>query len=199
MLGSPQTRTYNGGMDASPAVPDHIDLYALVTYLPNPLGAYLNSLRRELVPDCHLRAHVTVLPPRNLASREAGWRFLQREIADFSPIEIELGDIEVFPVTSVIYLSIKRGRRELIALHDHLSHYDLAFNEPFEFHPHITLAQGLTGDELAAGVEHARRRWKAFKSSRSFTLDSMTFVHSSVRNEWMDLGEVTLGTVRVGS
>lgn len=190
--------TYNESMDASPGSHDSVDLYALVTYLPNPLGAYLNSLRRELVPNCHLRAHVTVLPPRELPCGATGWDCVQQETLEIPPIELELGEIEVFPVTSVIYLSIRSGREQLIALHDHLVQGVLAYKEPYEYHPHITLAQGLTGDELAAGVEHARKRWRAFQGTRKFTLDSMTFVRSVVKDNWMDLGEVSLGTVRVG-
>lgn len=187
-------------MDAGPGSDEiQIDLHALVTYLPNPLGAYLNSLRRELVPDCHLRAHVTILPPRILADGKAGWKRVQQEVMDFPPIEIELGEIEVFPVTSVIYLSIKSGREQLITLHDHLAKGVLSYQEPYQYHPHITLAQGLTGAELNAGVDHARRKWRAFQGAREFTLDSMTFVRSIVKDSWMDLGEVSLSEVRVGS
>jgi len=187
-------------MDAGPGSDEiQIDLHALVTYLPNPLGAYLNSLRRELVPNCHLRAHVTILPPRVLADGQAGWKRVQQEVIDFGPIEIQLGEIEVFPVTSVIYLSIKRGREELIALHDHLAKGVLSYQEAYQYHPHITLAQGLTGEELEAATNHARRKWRAFQGNREFTLDSMTFVRSIVKDNWMDLGEVSLGTVRVGN
>ncbi len=191
---------YNEGMDASPGSDEIpiIDLYALVTYLPNPLGAYLNSLRRELVPDCHLRAHVTVLPPRVIPCGDSGWKRIQREAQEFPPIEIDLGDVEVFEETSVIYLSIQGGRKELIQLHDHLAHGSLAYQEPYQFHPHITLAQGLTGEALKVGVDHARRRWRAFQGRRSFTLDSMTFVRSTTRDVWMDLGEVELEPVKVG-
>lgn len=195
MPGDRSAWSYNEGMDSSPESPDLINLYALVTYLPNPLGAYLNSLRRELVPNCHLRAHVTVLPPRRLISGAAGWGRLQRETLDFSPIEIELGDIEVFPITSVIYLSIHRGMKELVELHDHLAKDELAFDEPYQYHPHITLAQGLAGEPLAAAVDHAKKRWRAYKSSRKFVLDSMTFVQSTAQSEWLDLGEVPLGVI----
>ena len=45
-----------------------INSYALISYLPEPLAGYLDSLRCELVPRCQARTHVTVLPPRPLAA-----------------------------------------------------------------------------------------------------------------------------------
>ena len=40
--------------------------FALVAYIPDPLGRFLDDLRVELTPDCKPRAHVTILPPRPL-------------------------------------------------------------------------------------------------------------------------------------
>lgn len=176
--------------------PPPVDLYALVTYLPNPLGSFLNALRQELVPACHLRAHVTVLPPRQLHSQASAWDRLQSAGPDFSPIDIELGDIEVFARTSVIYASIRRGMPELIELHRHLAQGALAFDEPYPYHPHVTLAQGLTDGPLDRAFSHARERWREFQGSRSFVLDAMTFVQSVGVNHWVDLGEVALNAVR---
>lgn len=182
-------------MGCRPEAPERINCFALVTYLPSPLGPFLNALRQELVPACHLRSHVTVLPPRQLQSCSAGWDQLQRQTIDFEPVYLELDSIEVFPKTSVIYVSIGRGREQLIKMHQLLAQDDLAFCEPFDFHPHITLAQGLVGVEVDAGAELARRRWESYQGPRGFMLDSMTFVQNTVSNDWLDLGELSLGTV----
>ena len=41
--------------------------YSLVAYVSNPVGQFVESLRRELQPEQgHLPAHLTVLPPRQL-------------------------------------------------------------------------------------------------------------------------------------
>jgi 2'-5' RNA ligase len=170
-------------------------LFALVTYLPEPLGPLLNGLREELVPGCHLRSHITVLPPRTLASRDAAWRQLQRDSAHFSPIWIDLDEIQVFPETSVVYLSVAEGSKELKGLHKRLSQGALAFNEPFEFTPHVTLAQGLTGESAVRAAEIARRRWASYRGPRGFLLDSMTFVESARTDQWSDLGELFLDAV----
>lgn len=173
-----------------------MDLFALVTYLPNPLGAFLNMLRQELVPSCHLRAHVTVLPPRHVLSQEEAWAQLQRLSVDLEPLEVELGDIEVFPKTFVIYSSIRRGHSQLIDLHNYLARESLEFEEPFQFHPHVTLAQGLTEEQVAPALAYARERWRSFGGAKSFLLDSMTFVKSADRLHWQDLGEINLRAVR---
>src|SRR3974377_478668 len=44
-----------------------LNVFALVIYVPDPLARFLDDLRRELVPHCNPRAHVSVLPPRPLA------------------------------------------------------------------------------------------------------------------------------------
>lgn len=182
-------------MPASPDEPDLINLYALVTYLPEPLRQFLNNLRTELVPGCHLRAHVTVLPPRELTSEPNAWNQLVAQMKDFEPFEVELGDICVFQKTNVIFLSIWKGHQQLVDLHNRLAHGALAFNEPFEFHPHITLAQGLRPDKVESAREHAAQQWAQYPGPRSFLLDAMTFVRSTSDSNWIDLGEVALGSV----
>src|SRR5437588_9041381 len=97
---------------------DQVNAFALVTYLPDPLGKFLDDLRRELVPGCIPHAHVTILPPRPLSGTpEAAIETLRTRLADFSPFEVELGEIVVFPVSDVVYLSLKRGRKELLQMH----------------------------------------------------------------------------------
>ena len=50
-----------------PAAWDRINSFALVSYIPEPLAGFLDRLRQELVPNCFLRAHVTILPPRPIS------------------------------------------------------------------------------------------------------------------------------------
>ena len=45
---------------------ERLNVYALVIYIPDPLGRFLDHLRRELVPAYKPHAHVSVLPPRPL-------------------------------------------------------------------------------------------------------------------------------------
>jgi 2'-5' RNA ligase len=87
----------------------------------------------------------------------------------------------------VIYLSVNAGHAELQKLHAALNANCLSFAEPFEYHPHVTLAQELDRDGLAAAVELAKRRWQEFRDARSFTVDKLTFVQNTLNNSWTDL------------
>src|SRR5438045_2524013 len=88
--------------------------FALVAYIQDPLGKFLDDLRRELVPGCAPHAHVTVLPPRPLtASPDAAVTSLRSRIPDFSPFRVTTGAVEIFEATDVIYLGVAKGEAEL--------------------------------------------------------------------------------------
>ncbi|HML15550.1 MAG TPA: 2'-5' RNA ligase family protein [Bryobacteraceae bacterium] len=170
-----------------------VNSFALVSYLPQPLGGFLDSLRNELVSECRAKAHLTVLPPRPLdcASQDA-WYQLLDTLQDFQPFRVKLGEIQIFPVTQVIYLSITEGYHELLRLHAALNAGRVSFQEPFEFHPHVTLAQDLDQDRVVAAVELAAGRWHAFLQSRTYIVDRLTFVQNTLGNRWKDLCSVPL-------
>jgi 2'-5' RNA ligase len=183
-------------MGCNPDAPNRINLYALVTYLPAPLGPFLNELRQELVPGCRLRSHLTILPPRSVTTCDGALKRIQRFLPAAKAIEIELGSIQIFPITQVIYLSIRRGRPRLMGLHGRLAEEELAFNEPFAYHPHITLAQGIPPDRVPEAARLARQRWAEYSGSRQFTMDAATWVQSTVNSDWLDLGVVPFGEAR---
>src|SRR5689334_3885027 len=81
-----------------------LDVFALVIYIPDPLGRFLDDLRRELVPHYNPHAHVSVLPPRTLSVAVATASEQARALVEgFNPFEVELTDIGIFPHTDVIY------------------------------------------------------------------------------------------------
>src|SRR5712692_2515517 len=124
---------------------DLVNCFSFVTYIPDPLRKFLDDLRRELVPGFVPNAHLTILPPRPLSGTpEDAIETIRARISDFSPFEIETGEVLVFPVSDVIYLSIKEGSKELLPMYKSLNVGPLQYQEPFPYHPHITLAQGLT-------------------------------------------------------
>jgi 2'-5' RNA ligase len=165
-----------------------VNSFALVSYIPDPLGAFLDRLRNDLVCECHSKAHVTVLPPRPLfRPASEAWTQMQERLPDFQPFHVELGEIQVFPITDVIYLSVNAGHAELQKLHTALNTACLAFAEPFQYHPHVTLAQELDRDRLAEATELAKRRWHEFREARSFLVDKLTFVQNTLDNSWTDL------------
>ena len=173
---------------------DRADLFALVGYIPEPLAHFLNCLRRELVPGCFLRAHVTVLPPRPCStSPETACHQIQTASKWFQPFQVELGSVELFPVSDVIYLSIAKGEKELRQMHALMNCGGLRYQEPYPFHPHITVAQNLKPDQLDEFVRVARQRWADFSSPRTFDVNAITFVQSTKRKTWLDLEHCPLG------
>jgi 2'-5' RNA ligase len=181
-------------MFSDPTGVEYLNSFALVNYIPDPLAGFLDSLRNELVPDCFLRAHVTILPPRPiLAPPEKAWIELREAAFGLQPIDIELDRVEVFPVSDVIYIAIGRGSEQLKHMHDVFNAGPLIYKEPFPFHPHITLAQGLTPDQVDELSEVARKRWREYKGSRTVRVATITFVQNTRWHGWVDLAETVLG------
>jgi hypothetical protein len=172
------------------------DLYALVIYLPDPLGHFLDSLRLELVPGCNPHAHVSVLPPRPLPVDPAGPIEQARTIvAGFPPFDVELGQVEVFEASNVIYISVERGAPQLRRMHQALNYGTLAFEEPYEYHPHITLAQEIAPGDMPRMLDLTVRRWHEFAGPRAFRAGRTVFVRNTCGNRWVDLAEGPLQAV----
>lgn len=175
-----------------------VNQFALVIYIPDPLGRFLDDLRLELVPGCLPHAHVSVLPPRPIFKP---WQLVcedaRARAGEFAPFTIEAGEVAVFGRTDVVYLELTRGAEELRRMHTELSGGDLQFDEPYEYHPHITLAQEIPHEAVDSIVAESRRRWREYTGPRSFRAEKATFVQNTDKNCWMDLAEFTLGAVPV--
>ena len=183
-------------MECPPSGAERIDSFALVCYLPGALGAFLDRLRTELVATCAARSHVTILPPRQLAGPElAAKHQIAESTPDHPPFRIELGSVEVFAGTQVVYLGLNRGGDHLRSLHDSLNVKALNFAEPHIYHPHVTLAQGLDPADVDAATELAMARWREFQFPRSFQVEKLTFVQNTTTNHWLDLVAFELGSV----
>jgi len=174
-------------------------LYALVIYLPDPLGAFLDDLRLEMVPSCNPHAHVSVLPPRPLpVAPEAAIEEAQGIVAGFASFDIELGVIEKFDVTDVIYIGVERGADRLREIHGSLNLGALAFQEPFVYHPHVTLAQEIPAGQVEALLALSERRWREFRGPRQFRAETTVFVRNTGGKQWTDLASGPLRANRVG-
>jgi len=180
-------------MGHDPKYADRINSFALVGYIDDRLGDFLNRLRQELKPGCLAAAHVTVLPPRSLSvDTDTGERELSAGLERFSPFPVEITGVHIFSVTDVIYLEIGLGRAQLTELHQTLNTKQFAFHEPHEYHPHVTLAQGVELADIPALYEQAKRRWKEESPTHRFMLERLTFVQNTVDNVWVDLAEFDL-------
>jgi len=187
----------NGVLSRIPAE-QRLNVYALVIYVPDPLGRFLDDLRRDLVPDCNPHAHVSVLPPRPLA---VDWQVAGEQVrvcaGNWAPFEIVLERLRIFPVTNVIYLELGKGAEEMFHIHAAMNAEALEFEEPFVYHPHITLAQEIPPGEVSRVNRRAQELWDGYQGPRSFRADRTAFVQNTLGNCWIDLAEFSLGAVTV--
>ncbi len=175
-----------------------LNVFALVIYIPPPLGTFLDDLRRELVPNYNPHAHVSVLPPRALM---VDWQQASDQAKALTegaaPFDVELTSIEVFPVTDVIYIEIGAGGADLYKLHAAMNSAALASDEAHPYHPHITLAQEVPHDRVVELTELARRRWAEYRDGRTFRAERAAFVQNTTDDCWVDLAEYSFGAVAV--
>jgi hypothetical protein len=170
-----------------------INQYALVAYIGGKLGDFLLNLRQEIVPGCNLRSHVSILPPRPLAGTEAdATSFVQRSSRIQPAFLVGLDEVEVFPVTNVIYIAVGVGLPDLHRMHGALNANSLQYAEPFAYHPHITLAQEIPAADHAAALALCQTRWREYSGPRNFPVETLTFVQNTTSCGWVDLSEAHL-------
>ena len=69
----------------------------------------------------------------------------------------------------------------------------LEFQEPFPYHPHITLAQEIEHKDVPRLHELAIQRWQEFRGPRSFRAERAVFVQNTHDRVWVDLASYSLG------
>lgn len=177
-----------------PAEAQTLSQFALVAYIPGPLGRFLDDLRLELTPDCKPRAHVTILPPRPLHDDLADTiRQIADDLRGAAPFRIELGEIEIFQASQVVYLGLARGASELRRLYGTLNSGCLEYNENFPYHPHITIGQNILPGDAPRLALIAKQRWAQFQGPRGFTVSVLSFVQQVAPSIWVDVAALPLG------
>lgn len=170
--------------------------YALVAYVRNSVGEFVENLRRELHPELpHLASHVTILPPRSIGDNElSAIEILEGVCALTQPFEITLGEVETFiPVTPTIFIRIAHAAYRMRELHDKLNVGVLAGSEEWPYMPHMTIAKLSNAEQAARAFITVRDRWAEFRGSRRILLSELTFVREEKPNQWVDLAGVPLG------
>jgi 2'-5' RNA ligase len=170
--------------------------YALVAYVRNAVGEFVEKLRQELHPDLpHLPAHVTILPPRRLQGGQlAALETLEDICSQAEPFEVTLGDVETFiPVTPTVFIRVAHGAHRMRDLHDRLNTKALTAVEEWPYMPHLTIVKLSTEDLAQQAYLFARDRWALFEGSRHIPLNELTFVREEDQNRWVDLAGIPLG------
>ncbi len=170
--------------------------YALVSYVRNSVGEFVESLRRELYPKhAHLPAHISVLPPRGLQESEAeAIELLERLCSDIPPFEIVLGEVASFmPITPTVFIRVAHAGYRMRELHDRVNVGALHADEQWPYMPHLTIFRMDVLQEAEPALAEARRRWQSYQGSRRVLVDHLTFVRQVAQDRWADVAPVPLG------
>lgn len=175
--------------------------YALVTYVRNSVGEFVEQLRRELHPTiAHMAAHLTILPPRELRGTEAAaLEYLGEACGSVVPFRVELGDVETFlPTTPTVFIQVKRAAYKMRELHDRLCGKALSCDESWPYMPHLTILKTELDEQARAACAVARERWAQFPGKREISVEELMFVreHGAC---WQDVAPVALGHGQLSS
>jgi len=174
-------------------------VYAAVAYVRSPVGTFVEELRRELHPaHTHADAHLTILPPRPLQGTEQQATQLLADICRGStPFSVSMGDVETFiPLTPTVFLRVARGAYRMRELHDSLNRGVLAFEEPWTYMPHLTIAKMDEIEQAQKVVGVAEARWRAYSGPREVRIERITLVKGT-GERWIDLADTSLGELTV--
>ncbi len=175
--------------------------YALVSYVRSPIGEFVEKLRQELHPaTAHLAAHLTILPPRELAGTEAeALEFLGEACSRIIPFDVELGDVETFlPTTPTVFIQVKRAAYRMRELHDQLGEAMLYSPESWPYIPHLTIVKTERDEDALAASVIARERWHAFQGKHQVHVDELMFV-CEIDGKWKDVAPIPLGRGQLSS
>ena len=188
--------SYNSASEVMPS-----SRYALVTYIRNGVGEFVENLRKELHPTMpHMPAHLTILPPRELAGTEAAaLEFLEEACSHVVPFDVELGDVETFlPTTPTVFIQVKRAAYRIRELHDLLSGKALCCAENWPYIPHITIVKTEQDEQARTATVIARERWQNFAGKRQVHVDKLMFVRET-DGVWQDVAPLPLGRGQLSS
>ena len=175
--------------------------YALVTYVRNPVGEFVEQLRRELhPPTAHMAAHLTILPPRELTGTElAALEFLEQACRRVVPFSIDLGDVETFlPATPTVFIEVRQAASRMHELHDQLCIRGMCGEESWPYIPHLTIVKTEDDEQARAACLVARQRWAKFPGLRQVQVEELMFVREN-GDGWQDVAPVPLGHGQLSS
>jgi 2'-5' RNA ligase len=126
--------------------------------IPPPVAGEIDGLRRACGDGGlgRIPAHLTLVPPVNvnLAELPRALAVLRREAAAVpGPIDVELGPVTTFaPHTPVVYLAVSGAVDTLQRLRDNVFVPPLARALTWPFVPHVTLADDMVAERIAAAT-----------------------------------------------
>jgi 2'-5' RNA ligase len=113
-------------------------------------------------------------------------------LAAFTAFDVELTEITRFPVTDVLYIALGRGHEDAYRAHSALNRGIFAYQEPFEYRPHVTLMVPRAGADIDGSQQASARKWAEFKGSKRFPVDRLDFLRQDAAGGWERVREIYL-------
>jgi 2'-5' RNA ligase len=170
--------------------------YGLVAYVNDPVGRWVEEIRRELAPSqAGSAAHISILPPRPLLGSETeAVETLAELCRDVSEFELSMGEVESFaPRTPTVFVRVAHGAYRMRELHDRLNTGILEFVEPWPYMPHMTVAKMESWADAERALQLAQERWGRYTGPRCVHVQELIFVRGSQEAGWVDVAPVRLG------
>lgn len=167
--------------------------------LDPPVSHEVDGLRRAVADPSlgRIPPHITLVPPVNVRRDQlpAALEVLRRAAAATRPLDLTVGAISTFlPVNPVLYLGVGGDLEGLRRLRDGV------FVPPFErklswpWVPHVTLADGVPEDRIAAGLQ-ALQAYAALAR-----IDRVVLLEEGPGRMWSPLADACLGPpARIGT
>lgn len=160
-----------------PPKADDQEWIGVLIAIPEPWVTQLTDARLALGDEAAQRvpSHITLVPPTpvNIADRETIITHLQTVASHHGPFQITVaGTGNFLPVSQVAFLELETGGDDCKILAEDLCAGPLACEFRFPYHPHVTLAHGVSIEQL----QMAEAEWADFRASWTvpgFRLDSI--------------------------
>lgn len=169
-------------------VPDLVIGVAIA--VPDPFGAELTAWRGRFGDPraVDVPAHITLLPPTPLSGVELidVEDHLAAVVAGTRPFRVRLSGTGTFrPVSPVIFVEVVEGGPHCDVLQGLVRTGPLARKLTYEYHPHVTVAQGLADDAL----DHAAAVLSGW--SCDFAVEHLT-LYRHFDGVWRPVSEIKL-------
>jgi 2'-5' RNA ligase/GNAT superfamily N-acetyltransferase len=172
---------------------------AVALLVAEPLATEIDGLRRALGADERelVPPHITLISPINLRDKEllAGLDVVRRSAEQVTPLSVTLGPATTFaPVTPTVHLAV--SGEDLPALHSLRSAMvamaPLHRPDPFDYVPHVTVAQELDPPDRIAPAVDALSSWQA-----EATFDRVHVLRQSDGGTWKPFADAPLAASAV--
>jgi len=132
--------------------PDQVVIGVAIA-VPEPYGAELMDARARFGDPAatQIPSHITLVGPTVVSWAELDQvdAHLAQVAARHQPFELSLGGSASFrPISPVVYVQVTVGAPQCTALADDVRSGPLAQDLRFAYHPHVTVAQQLSDDQL---------------------------------------------------